>query len=229
MPSKNTIKTYVEDGIYHIYNRGVEKRDIFLDEQDYKIFLHYLKSYFLPFEQQEKAKLPHSMRFLKSFNFSEQISLLAYCLMPNHFHFLVKQSTERAIVELMRRMSNAYVEYFNKKYDRQGPLFQGRYKARLVENDIYFLYVSSYIHRNPLGLFSGLALEQQIKKLRGFSYSSYADYLGKRNTPWIYKNEIMPIFREKGESIESGLNSYQKFVEEYLPEEVIGKDLTFEI
>lgn len=228
MPSKNIIKTYVKDGIYHIYNRGVEKRDIFLDEQDYKIFLYYLKSYFLPSKQQEKSKLPYSVRFLKSFDLSEQIHLLVYCLMPNHFHFLVKQSTERAIVELMRRLSNAYVEYFNKKYDRRGPLFQGRYKARLVEDDIYFLYVSSYIHRNPLELFSRLPLEQKIKKLREFQYSSYPDYLNKRNTLWVYKDEIMPIFREKGESIESGLNSYRKFVEEYIPEEMMEKDFSLE-
>lgn len=229
MPSRNVIKTYVKDGIYHIYNRGVEKRDIFLDDQDYKIFLYYLKSYLLPFKQQEKSKLPYSVRFLKSLDLSEQIHLLAYCLMPNHFHFLVKQLTERAIVELMRRVSNAYVEYFNKKYDRQGPLFQGRYKARLVEDDIYFLYVSSYIHRNPLELFSGSSLEQQIKKLREFQYSSYLDYLNKRNTPWVHKDEIMPVFREKEESIESGLNSYRKFVEEYIPEEMMEKDFSFEI
>lgn len=230
MPSKNIIKTYIQDGVYHIYNRGIDKRDIFLDEQDYKMFLYYLKSYLLPIEQQEKSKLPSSIRRLKSFDLSKQIQLLAYCLMPNHFHLLIKQSTERAIVELMKRLGNAYVEYFNRKYDRRGPLFQGRYKASLVTKDIYFIYLSSYIHRNPLDLFSDkLPPEQQVKKLREFSYSSYPDYLGKRNTAWINKDEIMSIFKDKGERIDSDIDSYQKFVEEYIPEEVIGKDFAIDI
>ncbi len=229
MPSKNAIKTYVKNGIYHIYNRGVEKRDIFLDKQDYNIFLHYLKSYLLPIEQQDKAKLPFSIRHSNSFDLPKEIRLLAYCLMPNHFHFMIKQLTERTIAEFMKRLGNAYVEYFNKKYDRQGSLFQGRYKACLVENEIYFLYLSSYIHRNPLEMFSRLSAEQKIKKLREFQYSSYPDYLNSRNTPWVHKDEIMSVFREKGESIESGLNSYRKFVEEYIPEEVIGKDFILDL
>lgn len=214
MPSPNAIKTYIKDGIYHIYNRGVEKRDIFIDEQDYKIFLYYLKSYLLPLEEQDRTKMPSSLKRLDFLVLAEEIQLIAYCLMPNHFHFLVKQSSERAIVEFMKRLSNAYVEYFNKKYKRQGTLFQGRYKASLVSEEIYFTYLSSYIHRNPLGLFLRISEEEKIKKMRRYPYSSYLDYLGQRNTRWIHAKEILSLFENKHRGFISEFNSYQEFVEE---------------
>lgn len=228
MPSRNTIKTYVKDGIYHIYNRGVEKRNIFLDEQDYKIFLYYLKSYLLPLEQQDKSKLPSSLKRINSFNLFEEIKLIAYCLMPNHFHLLVKQLSERAIVEFMKRMSNAYVEYFNKKYDRQGSLFQGRYKASLVVEDVYFMYLSSYIHRNTLELFAKLSPREKIKKMEEYSYSSYPDYLGKRNTPWVCRDEILSLFEHGSDRIISKFSSYKQFVEELETADLLDGDMALD-
>jgi len=227
MPSKNAIKIYIEDGIYHIYNQGVEKRDIFMDKQDYRVFLYYLKSYLISPEKQENPPRnitysqysqvgPGNKSNLRGFDLYKKIKLFAYCLMPNHFHFMVKQHTENAITEFMRRLSNAYVKYFNEKYDRKGSLFQGRYKAILIDNEAYFLHLSRYIHRNPLDLFqvrpeSGRTWKRE--KLREYPYSSYADYLGKRNTSWVYKDEIMEYFNSNKDT--SNFSDYQDFVENY--------------
>ncbi|MFA5050724.1 MAG: transposase [Patescibacteria group bacterium] len=212
MPSRNTIKIYIKDGIYHIYNRGVEKRIIFLDEQDYKIFLYYLKSYLTPAstielrrsdlrnlnEEPQKILKPDS-RWRSDLH--KKIKLLSYCLMPNHFHLIMKQSTERAIVEFMRRLTNAYVKYFNDKYDRTGPLFQGRYKAVLIDSESYFFHLSYYIHYNPVELFKND--KDAIEKVENYPYSSYADYLGKRNTKWIDKELLMEDFKKGEEEIKN--------------------------
>jgi putative transposase len=114
MPQKHSRKEYGAGGYYHIYNRGVEKRDIFLDEQDYKVFLGYLKFYLLSSLQGQalKAKNTPPSRQLK--NYSDQIELMAYCLMPNHFHLLIKQNTDRGIAEFMQSLILKYVMYFNK-------------------------------------------------------------------------------------------------------------------
>src|SRR3989338_4061501 len=102
MPARNSTKQYIENGYYHIYNRGVEKRTIFKDAQDYAVFLSYLKEYLTPKNEKElndkfsnpdisykeKDKI---IKLLRLNNFSEEITLLSYCLMPNHFHFFVKQ------------------------------------------------------------------------------------------------------------------------------------------
>lgn len=220
MPSKNIIKIYVENGVYHIYNRGVEKRITFCDKEDYRVFLHYLKSYLMPPDQEQKF-LPRGIsRSLNSFSLYKEIELLVYCLMPNHFHLMMKQFTRDAIIEFMQRLSNAYVEYFNKKYDRVGPLFQGRYKAVLVDNEAFFLHLSRYIHRNPGEILEKPTPEELIK----YSYSSYPDYLGKRNTPWVHKDEIMQYFSQAQKTSLQDFSSYQSFVEDY-PEdskEILG-------
>ena len=123
MPAKNAIKTYVEGGHYHIYNRGVDKRVIFEDEQDYKVYLHLLKVLLSPPDNISQHPLteitgfnPVRLRLLNETLYKE-IDLLAYCLMPNHFHLLLKQHTKNAISKLLSRLTIAYVMYFNKKYE----------------------------------------------------------------------------------------------------------------
>ena len=184
MPSKNTIRVFVKDGIYHIYNRGVEKRNIFLDVQDYKVFLYYMKIYLSPINKENKTPL-NILKLGSNFDLYKNINLLCYALMPNHFHFLIKQISEDAITEFMKRLISAYVKYFNNKYERVGPLFQGRYKGILVLEDEYFTYLSFYIHANPIDILSS------PKDLEDYFYSSYLDYIGKRNTPWIHKDYIL--------------------------------------
>jgi len=210
MPSKNAIKKYVTNGYYHVYNRGVEKRKIFIDDEDYKVFLYYLKSYLLPPDHPTHKKLPFTFRYISlNFDLYKKINLFAYCLMPNHFHLFLKQLDHKAIIEFMKRLSNAYTKYFNKKYDRIGPLFQGRYKAVLISNENYFLHLSRYIHLNPLEL-----KDVSKKNLINYSYSSYGDYCELKKTDWIHQSEILEYFQQKAEKKNKN-NSYKDFVEKY--------------
>ncbi|MDB5179092.1 MAG: hypothetical protein JWN01_1035 [Patescibacteria group bacterium] len=139
MPSRNSIKQYVAGDYYHLYNRGVEKRRVFMDDRDYRAFMGYLKQYLLPAEPWAR---PHK-------DLSDQIELAAYCLMPNHFHLLVRQMSERGIESLMRCLSTSYVRYFNHRYDRIGSLFQDSYKAVRMRDDEQLYQAEQYIHQNP--------------------------------------------------------------------------------
>jgi putative transposase len=212
MPRKNSVKTYIEGACYHIYNRGVEKRKIFLDSQDYKVFLYFLKKYL-------QEEIESDNPFQKQKSLAGKIELLAYCLMSNHFHLLVKQNEIRGITKLMNRIGTNYGMYFNKRYQRVGSLFQGVYKAVLVEKDEQLLHVSRYIHLNPAK--EGFLVE----KLSSYGYSSYGDYLGKRETKWVKKEQILSFFNQKAGK---NFNSYQSFVEGFKGENSFTKGLLLE-
>ena len=160
MPAKNSIKEFISDSYYHLYNRGVEKRLIFQDEQDYSVFISYLKTYLVPKDLElinQTFSNPNSspkdkdkaLKLLRLNNFSKEIDLLVYCLMPNHFHLLVHQKSENSIDRFTNSIFTRYSMYFNKKYKRVGPLFQGLYKAVRVGSEEQLLWLSRYIHLNP--------------------------------------------------------------------------------
>lgn len=209
MPAKNVLKAYVENGYYHIYNRGVEKRNIFTDERDYKVFLHLLKRY-LTSPSPEPTRITPRFRT----DIFGHLQLIAYCLLPNHFHLMVKQSTKNAIILFMRSLGNSYVYYFNKLHQRRGPLFEGRYKAVLVENEPYLLHLTRYIHLNPLDK-DGPLTGTDLVKIGEYSYSSYGEYLGKRKTEWIHPEEILAFFKTGQKTSLKDCLSYQSFVEDY--------------
>lgn len=227
MPAKNRKKEYLENGYYHLYNRGVEKRKIFLDEQDYLVFLSYLKEYLLPKKEKElyerlsdpqisykeKDKI---LKLLRLNNFSDEITFLAYCLMLNHFHFFVQQKNLNGIDSFMNSLCTRYTMYFNKKYKRVGSLYQGVYKAVLLENDEQFLHLSCYIHKQALAS-QGLALGGY----RG-QPSSYLDFVGLSKTEWINPEKILIFFSQNNPSL-----SYESFVNEQIDPSVINK-LTLE-
>jgi len=226
MPSKNVVKTYVKDAYYHVYNRGVEKRKIFEDDQDYKVFLNYLKSYLLSPPDPKTLKTDFTLkgstfkgipRQLK--NYSGEIELVAYCLMPNHFHFLISQKTESSMKKFIQSLATRYSVYFNKKHNRVGALFQGIYKAAIISEEAYLLHLSRYIHLNPLEYSSNIAE----------AYSSYADYLGIRKTKWIKPDIILSFFSQKTLPFLHKINSYKVFVENYQEEskKILG-NLTLE-
>lgn len=213
MSGKNSIKQYVENSYYHLYNRGVEKRIIFQDRQDYSVFLSYLKSYLLPkdIEGLQKKLLDLNissierdkvLKLIRLNNFSEEIKLICYCLMPNHFHFLINQISATSIDGFMNSLMTRYVMYFNNKYKRVGPLFQGQYKAVLVVTEEQLLYLTCYIHRNPIKLnLPGNPLEVQP--------SSYLEFLQRRNTEWVKPDDIFSFFSKENPRL-----SYRSFVEQ---------------
>ncbi len=210
MPAKNSIKQFVANSYYHLYNRGVEKRIICIDEQDYAVLLSYLQTYLLPRDDQALQKIilsdtrsyhekNQAARLLNMNNFSSSVELVAFCLMPNHFHFLVKQKNENDIDRFMNSLFTRYSMYFNRRYKRVGPLFQGLYKAVIMANDEQLLHLTRYIHRNPL---------QKGSALRGYVYSSYPVYLELQKTEWVHPESILSFFRK------SNKTSYESFVED---------------
>lgn len=206
MTAKNRYKTYVDNTYYHVYNRGVEKRQIFLDDQDYGVFISYLKFYLMPPPDQNNPRGP-SPRLSPAqqlSNHHNKISLIAYCLMPNHFHLAIKQTNQDSMTNFVRALSTRYSMYFNKRYERVGSLFQGRYKAVLVDNEMQFLYLTKYIHRNPLDL-PGYTPENLID----YPYSSYRNYAGATHQSWINPSDV--IFHYKNCN---SRYTYQHFVQE---------------
>ena len=220
MPTKNTIKIYIENGYYHIFNRGVDKREIFLDEQDCITFLHYLKLYLSSPEILQKEQKFLSPRFsykIMNLNLNKDIHLISFSLIPKHFHLQVKQFPKEGIEKLTRRVLTSYVQYFNKKYERIGTLFETTYKAVLLKNDEQHLYLSSYIHRNPMKL--------KNPKFDFIQFSSYPYYLGLKHADWVKPEEILTYFRSSRNT--SGVDnlSYQSFVEGFKedPREILGE------
>lgn len=203
MPGKNTIKVYAKDSYYHIYNRGVEKRDIFLEDQDYRVFLNYLKQYLSPPPDLTNLDLDRSFVERLPKNYHDSIELVCFNLMPNHFHLLLKQNEKMAIAEFMQSLLTRYCIFFNKKHKRVGSLYQGRYKGILIDNDEYLIHLTRYIHLNSKDLY--LRLED--------SYSSYSDYLGLRDTSWLTKNDMLAYFNKQMNSEFKKINNYQNFVE----------------
>jgi putative transposase len=217
MPGKNTRKLYIENGYYHVYNRGVDKRPIFLDTDDYSVFLSLLKEYLAPRDDNELLKKLNNSNLsisernriwhsIRRKNFSDEISLMAYCLMLNHFHFFLKQKTPKILNQFMGALSASYSLYFNHKYHRVGTLYEGVYKAVLINDEGQFLHLSRYIHKQALSL--------QGEALQEIQPSSYADYIGIRRTNWIHPEEILAFFSNDDKRF-----SYQNFVREWKEEE----------
>jgi len=208
MPAKNIVKFYLDNSIYHIYNRGVEKRKIFMDEQDYKVFLNYLKEYLSSPQRTSSTNLQGGtlqINYHSRNNFSDEISLLAFCLMPNHVHLLIRQKDKNSIKKFTKSLFTRYSMYFNKKYDRVGPLFQSSYKATNVINKDYLLDITRYIHKSPLKFTKNLI----------DTYTSYAHYLGLFNISWVKNKEVLDYFNESGFIKHNKIKSYKYFVEEF--------------
>ncbi len=224
VPQCHTIKTYVEDAYYHVYNRGVEKRNIFLDESDYKFFLHLLKLYLSP----NNAHIPHVLVTRRNLvrpravsQVADEVKLVAYCLMPNHFHLLIKQKTINGMTKLLRKVSTTYAMYFNEKYNRVGSLFQGPYKAVLIDSEHYLLHLSRYIHLNPVELTG--------RNPVSYPYSSYSYYLRQKPAPWVDPFPVLAYFATGAGTLLKRFNSYEEFVASYRedPANVLGR-LTLE-
>lgn len=187
MPSRNVLKIDIADSYYHVYARGASRQEIFLESADYYMFLSLFRRYL----SAEDVKDSAGMSYVKLY---DDIQLLSYCLMPNHFHLLLYQVNEGAMQRLMRGVMTAYSRYFNKKYDRSGGLFETRYKASCISSDTYLMHITRYIHLNP-------------KEWREYPYSSLRFYLQAHDEDWVDEHPIVALFTSR--------ESYGDFVAEY--------------
>ncbi|OGF64502.1 hypothetical protein A2Z53_03300 [Candidatus Giovannonibacteria bacterium RIFCSPHIGHO2_02_42_15] len=140
-------KEYLVEGeFYHVYNRGVDKRTIFLDGNDFDRFLQSMKE----FNSDDPIGSIYENSFRGSIRKKQKklVDFIAYCLNPNHYHFILKQSSEKGIERFMHRLGMGYAKFFNNKYKRSGALFQGTFKARHINTNEYLLHLSAYINLN---------------------------------------------------------------------------------
>jgi putative transposase len=173
--------------IYHIYNRGVEKRRVFEDRRCYTRLLQGIKYYQL---KGPKPKFSHSFNnnLFKPDPEKKLVDIICYCLMPNHFHLLIKQLSDGGISEFVSKLINSYTKFYNVKYRRVGPLFQGQFKAILIESDEQLIHVSRYIHLNPIASFL-------VKNLNLYEWSSYNEYINNINSI-CNKQDVLSFFKE---------------------------------
>jgi len=204
----NRATKFAPKEFYHLYNRGTEKRDIFMSSQDYERFLALM--YFC--NQSDGSSriqgktLSELIRLKQENNNGQLVDISSYCLMPNHFHILAREKQEGGISKFMQKIMTGYTMYFNKKHERTGALFQGKFKATHVNDDRYLSYLISYIHLNPIKLIEpewkeiGINnLKQAEKYLDTYRYSSYHDFLGRKRTESaILSKDSLPNYFNSG-------------------------------
>jgi putative transposase len=201
--------------IYHVLNRGIEKRKIFIDAQDYFRFIHDLfefndventdiSSYI--FRRQYSDVRRRNIQNNKIGKIERKprkllVKINAFCLMPNHYHLLLTPAAENGVALFMKKINGGYVKYFNNKYKRKGTLFEGKYKRILVKDESHFIHLPYYIHLNPLDLAAPEWRERKIKNykkamkfLETYRWSSYLDYIGKKNFPSVTQRQFLMDF-----------------------------------
>ena len=223
MPVRTT--PFVNQHFYHIYNRGVEKRPIFLDKRDYqrmKTTISYYRYTSLPmklsdflklsFEEKGKVVTHHQHPALLT------VDLICFSFMPNHYHLLIQQKSDRGISKFMKNISDSYTRYFNTRHERVGPLFQGQFKAVLIDSDEQLLHLSRYIHLNPLTSF----VVKDFSGLINYQWSSLHQYIFADKG--ICKSDfVLNAFPSR--------KAYRKFVSdqaEYQQKLEVIKHITFE-
>lgn len=173
---------------YHVFNRGVAKMRIFSNFYDYNRFLKCVLYYQIDGQKPRFSIFTPETHELDPSK--KIVDIISYCLMPNHFHFLLKQVRDGGISEFVSRISNSYTKYFNIKNNRVGPILQGDFKAVYIESNEQLLHVSRYIHLNPLIGFV-------TKDIETYKWSSYLEYIGLRNDRICENNIIIDQFNTK--------------------------------
>ena len=204
---------------YHVYNRGVEKRDIFLDDSERWVFLQQL-SEFNQLNHHSHLQLLKKTIVLQQFS-NPFVRVHGFCLMNNHFHLLLEEVAKKGISKYMQRVGLGYTKYFNNKHARVGRLFENPFKAKRVDSTEYLLHLSRYIHLNPLDFlrkdWRNVGITNQIKTrdyLQRYSWSSYGEYTGQSTFPFVTTDLILKGFGNRTE--------YERFVIEWS-----SKDLNF--
>jgi len=215
------------DEYYHIYNRGTDKRTTFMEPHDYNRFiaLLYVCNSTEPVNISDHFK--KGLTFLEIFELERVDTLVeigAYCLMPNHFHLLVREKTEGGISKFMLKLLTGYTIYFNKKNSRTGSLFESTFKAKHIDTDEYLKYLFAYIHLNPVKIIDSGWKENGISNrivakeyLSKYMYSSYQEYLGVLRKEWkILNRPAFPEYFIDPHDFEGFIEYWMKFKEEEL-------------
>jgi putative transposase len=206
--------SFAEGEYYHVYNRGTDKRIIFLDDEDYQRFiaLLFLANSGVPMHRSDH-KSKHSSNLYLLDRDATLVDIGAYCLMPNHFHILIREHSPNGISAFMQKLLTAYVMYFNKKYERRGALFEGPFMAEHVTRDEHLKYLYAYIHLNPIGMVDSgwkkgslTDIKKAKEHLATFPYSSLPDYRrsgGARLEAAILNTLAFPRYFETPQAFES--------------------------
>ena len=181
MPYRQT--QFYAGGYYHLYNRGNDHQNIFFERENYLYFLRQMRKYFK----------------------TDVVDIVAYCLMPNHYHLLIFLKGA-GLAKLMQPFLLSYTKAINERYSRVGALFQGRFKAIQVDKEEYLLQLSRYIHLNPVA--AGL-----VKRPADWEFSSYRDFIGARNGTLAKPDVVLSYFPSRDE--------YRKFVESSVDQKAI--------
>jgi len=202
MPYRKT--PLVNGEIYHVYNRSVARQPFFLTDTYYQRgyeVLSYYNNLNPPVRFSHFFRLPAPLKneVLENLNKDNQklVQILAFCLMPNHVHFLIKEIRDKGITTFMRKFQNSYAKYFNTKTERSGSLFQSMFKAVRILTDEQLLHVARYIHLNPVTAF----ILKNIEELSNYPWSSYPIYIGKQSSDIISTDEVLSFFTSKDKFI----------------------------
>lgn len=218
---------FVNGEIYHVLLRGIDENLIFKDINDYYrgIFSIYEFNTTKPVTIQYRRKVrailkrkpvrdPVSIRDERE----KLVEILAFCLMPNHLHLLLKQIKDEGITKFMRKLGAGYGGYFNRKYGRRGYVFQNRFSAILIENEEQLKNVFVYIHTNPIALIESNWKEKGIKDsreavkfLENYKWSSYPDYIGKKNFPSVTDRDFILKIMANKESCKNFVEYWIKY------------------
>lgn len=196
----------VKGEYYHVFNRSINKEPIFVKHRDCQRVqdtLSYYRfekppirlSYYLALGVDQRDSIMRSMEKSKM-----EVDFIAFSLMPNHFHLLLRQTTKNGVSKFLALFQNSYTRYFNTKYDRQGHLFQGQFKAVRIEDDEQFIHVGRYIHLNPYSSFVVKSLEE----LEKYPFSSLPEYLEKNRISFCKQELLLSHFANR--------EAYRKFV-----------------
>ena len=202
MPGRSVILATGE--IYHVYNRGVEHRQIFVDKRDYKRAIETIEFYQynpqLRFSNFKNLDIEKRNNILKNIHkLPKIIEIICYCFLPNHFHLLLRQLTESGISNFVSKFTNSHTKYFNTRNNRDGRLFGGTFKSVRIETQEQLLHVSRYIHLNPI-----ISYLVKPENLEDFQWSSFNEFMG--HSGFCQKESILSEFKSTRKYKEFVLN-----------------------
>lgn len=201
MPTRNV--PLVSGQYYHIFNRGIDRRTTFSGISDYERALTSIWFYRIsttPFSLSRffSLKADDKKAFLKDFNRRDtRVKVICYCLMPNHFHLLLKQSKENGISSFMSDFQNSYTRYYNIAHERSGALFMNQFRAVRIETDEQMIHLSRYIHLNPHTGF----IVKTLEEIETFPWSSIGEFANRKSASrrFCTVDEVVSFFKDKSE------------------------------